>query len=217
VIQQLNYDVWGKVIQDSNPGFQPFGYAGGLYDCDTGLVRFGARDYDAETGRWTAKDPIGFGGGDTNLYGYVVNDPLNWEDSLGLEPNVPYPNVSVAGKEAIRDINPTSIKRGVEYAGRVCSYADGSCFYTPPNKGGKDWSYAGVCPKGTLPQGHYHTHGDYDRRYDNENFSETDKMNLDRDNLPGFLGTPKGLIKSYTPIQGDPLGGNVEILGRGAK
>jgi len=29
---------------DPNPAFQPFGFAGGLYDNDTGLVRFGARD-----------------------------------------------------------------------------------------------------------------------------------------------------------------------------
>ena len=87
VIQQMSYDVWGKVIQDTNPGFQPFGFAGGLYDRDTQLVRFGARDYDAETGRWTAKDPIGFGGGDTNLYGYVVNDPVNLVDPLGLYGN----------------------------------------------------------------------------------------------------------------------------------
>jgi uncharacterized protein RhaS with RHS repeats len=48
-------------------------------------VRFGARDYDPETGRWTAKDPIGFAGGDTNLYGYVANDPVNWVDPLGLQ------------------------------------------------------------------------------------------------------------------------------------
>jgi len=84
VIQQMSYDVWGKVIQDSNPGFQPFGFAGGLYDRDTQFVRFGARDYDAETGRWTAKDPILFAGGDTNLYGYVVSDPVNEIDPLGL-------------------------------------------------------------------------------------------------------------------------------------
>ncbi|MGH8488940.1 MAG: RHS repeat-associated core domain-containing protein [Gammaproteobacteria bacterium] len=47
-------------------------------------MRFGARDYDPETGRWTAKDPIRFDSGDTNLYGYVLNDPINFFDPLGL-------------------------------------------------------------------------------------------------------------------------------------
>jgi len=84
VAQQIDYDVWGKVINDTNPGFQPFGFAGGLYDPDRGLTRFGARDYDAETGRWTAKDPILFGGGDSNLWGYNANDPVNWTDPTGL-------------------------------------------------------------------------------------------------------------------------------------
>jgi RHS repeat-associated protein len=80
----MTYDVFGQVTFDDNPGFQPFGFAGGLYDPDTQLTRFGARDYDAETGRWTAKDPIRFAGGDTNLYGYVLNDPVNWIDPEGL-------------------------------------------------------------------------------------------------------------------------------------
>ena len=48
------------------------------------LTRFDARDYDAETGRWTAKDPIRFDGGDTNLYGYVVGDLVNLIDPPGL-------------------------------------------------------------------------------------------------------------------------------------
>ena len=65
------------MVVDTNPGFQPSGFAGGLYDPDTGLVRFGARDYDPDVGRWTAVDPILFAGGDTNLYGYVLNDPVN--------------------------------------------------------------------------------------------------------------------------------------------
>jgi len=84
IAQRMDYDDWGKVINDTNPGFQPFGFAGGIYDRDTGLIRFGARDYDPETGRWTAKDPIKFKGGDTNLYGYVLGDPVNLIDESGL-------------------------------------------------------------------------------------------------------------------------------------
>lgn len=84
VAQRMDYDEFGLVFNDTNPGFQPFGFAGGLYDKDTGLVRFGARDYDAQTGRWTVKDPILFAGGDTNLYGYVLNDPINFLDPRGL-------------------------------------------------------------------------------------------------------------------------------------
>uniref|UniRef100_A0A486XHH7 Rhs family protein n=1 Tax=Rheinheimera sp. BAL341 TaxID=1708203 RepID=A0A486XHH7_9GAMM len=85
VIKTLSYDSYGNVISDSNPDFSiPFGFAGGLYDADTGLVRFGYRDYDPQTGRWTARDPIGFAGGDTNLYGYVLGDPVNFIDPSGL-------------------------------------------------------------------------------------------------------------------------------------
>jgi RHS repeat-associated protein len=82
ITQRIDYDEFGNVVQDTNPGFQPFGFAGGLYDRDTKLVRLGARDYDAVTGRWTTKDPIRFSGGDANLYGYVMGDPVNHVDSL---------------------------------------------------------------------------------------------------------------------------------------
>ena len=85
VAQRMDYDEFGQVLSDTNPGFQPFGFAGGLYDRDTKLVRFGARDYDAETGRWTAKDPILFEGGDLNLYEYVRGDPVNFLDPTGKE------------------------------------------------------------------------------------------------------------------------------------
>ena len=84
VVQRLDYDEWGVVIRDTNPGFQPFGFAGGIYDPDTGLTRFGARDYDPEVGRWTTKDPIRFEGGDGNLYAYVQNNPLSFIDPSGL-------------------------------------------------------------------------------------------------------------------------------------
>ena len=80
----MTYDAWGNVKTDSNPGFQPFGFAGGLYDPATKLVRFGARDYDASIGRWLNKDPIRFEGG-LNLYGYAGNDPVNMVDPSGLD------------------------------------------------------------------------------------------------------------------------------------
>ena len=85
IVKRIDYDTFGNVLLDSNPSMRvPFGFAGGLYDPDTKLTRFGYRDYDARTGKWTAKDPIGFGGGDTNLYGYVLNDPVNFVDPEGL-------------------------------------------------------------------------------------------------------------------------------------
>jgi RHS repeat-associated protein len=84
VAQRIDYDEFGRALNDTNPGFQPFGFAGGVYDPDTRLVRFGARDYDAEIGRWTTKDPVHFRSGDANMYGYLRSDPLNSIDALGL-------------------------------------------------------------------------------------------------------------------------------------
>ncbi|MCP4347172.1 MAG: RHS repeat-associated core domain-containing protein [Desulfobacterales bacterium] len=84
VVKKTDYDSFGNIYSDSNSTFEvPFGFAGGLHDRDTGLVRFGYRDYDPDTGRWTAKDPIRFAGGDTDLYGYCLNDPINFIDPRG--------------------------------------------------------------------------------------------------------------------------------------
>src|SRR5947208_16036354 len=85
IVQRMDYDEFGNITTDTNPGFQPFGFAGGLYDQHTGLTRFGVRDYDANVGRWTVKDVIKFAGSDTNLYGYTLNDPANFIDPFGLD------------------------------------------------------------------------------------------------------------------------------------
>ncbi|MDR3163041.1 MAG: RHS repeat-associated core domain-containing protein, partial [Helicobacteraceae bacterium] len=95
-VRQIDYDSFGNILKESNPtagtSYQdlsldsldiPIGFAGGLYDKDTKLIRFGYRDYDPFTGRWTAKDPIDFNGGQGNLYVYVGNDPVNWVDPTG--------------------------------------------------------------------------------------------------------------------------------------
>jgi RHS repeat-associated protein len=91
VVEQIDYDEWGKVINLVDPVcaqggtalcFQPFGFAGGIFDVTTGIVRFGARDYDPAMRRWTQKDPIRFDGGQSNIYVYVGDEPVN-----GLDPN----------------------------------------------------------------------------------------------------------------------------------
>jgi RHS repeat-associated protein len=84
IAQKLDYDEFGNVIYDSNPGFQPFGFGGGLYDNDTKLVRYGERDYDPRVGRWIHKDPVGFEDG-YDVYAYCENDPINQIDPTGLQ------------------------------------------------------------------------------------------------------------------------------------
>jgi len=111
VAQRMDFDGYGVVTLENPAAFQPFGFAGGIYDQHTKLTRLGARDYDATTGRWTVKDPFGLAGltkvqmrlldaarrnprmvaaarelqfSDVNLYVYALNDPLNNSDSWGL-------------------------------------------------------------------------------------------------------------------------------------
>ena len=119
-----DYDAWGRVVADSNPDFQPFGFAGGLYDGATGLVRFGARDYDPETGAWTAKDPIGFRGS-LNFYIYASGDPVNrrdldgrcdcWSELGEFALNLGF---DLAGAKLIEDAY-----YGARYAGRISDVA----------------------------------------------------------------------------------------------
>lgn len=84
VVRRIDYDAFGYLLTDTNPGMGlVFGFAGGMADPNHELIRFGARDYQPSNGRWTTKDPMFFGGGE-NLYGYVNNNPLNFKDRTGL-------------------------------------------------------------------------------------------------------------------------------------
>lgn len=84
---RVDYSAFGRVSGIAGASdWIPFGFAGGLHDPDTGLVRFGARDYDSSIGRWVSKDPIQFEADEANLYVYSLNDPINWQDLDGQDP-----------------------------------------------------------------------------------------------------------------------------------
>ncbi len=101
LVAERRWDEFGVPLVDTTPGLLPFGFAGGLEDRDTGLLRFGARDYEPASGRWTTKDPIGFAGGDTNIYAYVAGDPVNRLDVSGLADD--FADVPAAG-DFFRDL-----------------------------------------------------------------------------------------------------------------
>jgi len=105
MIKEVRYDPFGSILADTNPALRiPIGFAGGLHDRNLGFVRFGWRDYDTFTSRWTAPDPMGEAGGDPDWYGYCLDDPVNGADPLGLREK----------KEALKSIaKDTAIGAGI--------------------------------------------------------------------------------------------------------
>ncbi len=83
VTDSYAYDAWGKVVARVGSTVQPFGFTGREND-GNGLYGYRARYFDPSIGRFTQKDPIGFDGGDLNLYRYVLNNPGMFKDPLGL-------------------------------------------------------------------------------------------------------------------------------------
>ena len=85
VVNHLTYDSFGNVVSETNPDLgNRYGFTGRELDRETGLYFYRARYYDSTTGSFLSSDPIGFSGGDANLYRYVRNDPANHQDPTGL-------------------------------------------------------------------------------------------------------------------------------------
>lgn len=83
VTVSTSYDSFGNPTNSSFPSRYQF--TGREYDSFSGLQYSRARFYDPKLGRFISEDPIGFGGSDINLYGYVWNDPMHYIDPLGLD------------------------------------------------------------------------------------------------------------------------------------
>jgi RHS repeat-associated protein len=86
--QSYAYDAWGNVLEQTGSIENPYTYTGRELDIETGLSYYRARHYDQRIGRFLQKDPIGFAGGDVNLYTYVGNNPMNRVDPKGEQAEV---------------------------------------------------------------------------------------------------------------------------------
>ncbi|MFM6776107.1 MAG: RHS repeat domain-containing protein, partial [Dolichospermum sp.] len=86
VVNHFVYDSFGQVISESNPAIDTrYLFTGREFDQEIGLYYYRARYYDANTGRFLSEDPIGFDGGDSNLYRYVSNNTITLIDPFGLQ------------------------------------------------------------------------------------------------------------------------------------
>ena len=103
--KSYSYDAYGNVLESPGSVEQPYTYTGRELDSASGLMHYRARSYDFATGRFLQKDPIGFDGGDLNIYRYVFSNPINLTDPDGEKPRPPKP--SGQGQKSAPNPKPT--------------------------------------------------------------------------------------------------------------
>jgi RHS repeat-associated protein len=79
---QYTFEPFGATTTSGSTSANATQYAGREND-GTGLYFYRARYYHPKLGRFISEDPLGFGGGDLNLYAYVGNGPVNHSDPMG--------------------------------------------------------------------------------------------------------------------------------------
>ncbi len=103
------YDAFGVSLRGDLGGTNVYGYTGKRYDPMTGMYDYGFREYRPQLGRWTTLDAIRAG---KNWYVYVNNDPIDFVDPVGLEPNDGYrgfaPFGANSGLLSINNVNTGS-------------------------------------------------------------------------------------------------------------
>ena len=104
---QYTYEPFGATTRTGAANTNPSQYTGRENDL-TGLYYYRARYYSPMLQRFISEDPIGFSSGDTNLYAYVGNDPINLSDPLGLQEHEHRPGDPVPPPE----LSPGEIARG---------------------------------------------------------------------------------------------------------
>jgi len=79
----FEYDPFGNTVVNTDTANQfAYRFSTKPLDSQSGLYYYAYRYYDPQTGRWPARDPIEEIGG-INLYGFVLNAPINYFDVSG--------------------------------------------------------------------------------------------------------------------------------------
>lgn len=77
------YDSFGSLTASSGSLTNSLRYTAREFDPETWIYEYRARYFDPRIGRFISEDPLNFEGGN-NFYRYVMNEPLDMTDPLGL-------------------------------------------------------------------------------------------------------------------------------------
>ncbi|RFA37449.1 RHS repeat-associated core domain-containing protein [Alkalilimnicola ehrlichii] len=147
VTARYGYSPYGVTeARAPDPSDDPFRYTGREYELE-GLYYYRARYYLPNLGRFAAEDPIGFSGGDVNLYGYVEGDPVNYVDPHGLAAQGVVIGVGIriiGGRAAVNGIASAARRHGPGAMVAACLLA-GVCSFNEADTNGQE---GGSCPSG---------------------------------------------------------------------
>lgn len=109
VVWSARYQSFGDATVEVSTVSNPLRFPGQYYDAETGLHYNWSRYYEPKTGRYLNPDPIGFLGGDVNLYRYCGNNPVGYRDidgrqNSGAIPGTDPNSVHTVGGECMLDI-----------------------------------------------------------------------------------------------------------------
>ena len=118
--KSYSYAAYGNIVDQTGTLDQPYTYTGREFDSETGLYYYRERYYDPQASIFLQKDPLGVQTVGPNLYGYVLQNPVRFNDPFGLRPPPQIPSAA----DICNDIEDAKKLGPVEFYNKVKSKGD---------------------------------------------------------------------------------------------